>query len=880
MSFDWQTEEDIDWDEQAWQDKPETAVPRKPPWRTLAVVGALLVVAGILIYQQVNKRLDAATANVETDIFAAHNLLSRAAVNQDADLAETVLSGRDLGWSGVQADLVANGIFLAHPGLQLNLPEETAVFAPLSREDDRLIELIVSPDLSEAELYFARDYLALTDDGLDTVTLQQTAVYRRGETRWLYAPPLAEFWGGWETAEYENLTIVYPRRDEEIVQELAEDLQDLLAESCDVLPELNCSPDTQIQIRFDSDPESLLETADSANLYQASLRLNLPTPSLIGLPINRGGYEALHRAYGANLMAALIADGVGYDCCRRAPIFQAIVRYQLAEMGLATWPVTQETQQRLANEGVHTEMLFGYWNSSDFSQLDEADSYRLYGFVDFLVKQFAAAQTPLQILDRVSQAQGYQAWLAEFSTTRLISTLELADSISADWWFYAITQAEATAVNEQPIPLPAQDLQIGCGGQTITATDDFGFPKTTLFRYQLESASWLEETSYPGLAFFNPLPNDDGVILQVVEFSEEEFWHTLWWHDGAGRTLMPMEDVSSISLGQMDPNGRLLLAYSGNSENEQEPFFPAPLLLDMDSCQGSSCLSTSLESTLFWSPDGQQTLLVDQHLFESSQFMIDGRILAFDQETSLEAAAILLGNMAGDQETAVEVAVGMSPFWISNDLFGYIAWSDPAETESLQHFRVMSTTSLVAETLLETADLQSHLPAEMANIASPLVMRYAVAHPTNDDLLFILASIWAENTYLFQVNRQTGEIDLLLELDLSAGEHSLGFSPDGRFLTMTGARLNQTDARGNRQTFSSLHLYDLQTDSLQTILTNNRTFAPSFNFDWSGDGNWLAFNRNHNTIGLIAPAYGYQQSIQHGNGECTSLAWINPLPSQ
>ena len=42
MSFDWQTEEDGDWEDKDWQEKPETAVASKPPWRTLLLIRVLL----------------------------------------------------------------------------------------------------------------------------------------------------------------------------------------------------------------------------------------------------------------------------------------------------------------------------------------------------------------------------------------------------------------------------------------------------------------------------------------------------------------------------------------------------------------------------------------------------------------------------------------------------------------------------------------------------------------------------------------------------------------------------------------------------------------------------------------------------------------------
>ncbi|MCA9943700.1 MAG: hypothetical protein KC449_09480, partial [Anaerolineales bacterium] len=157
MSFEWQTEEDGEWEEQTWQEKPETAVSPNPPWRTIIIIVFLLSVAGIVIFQQANKRLDEATTAVESDIFASHNLLARAAAGLDPDLGRAVLSGRDMGWSQTQSNLMETGLFYEHAGMGLTLADADSAYAPLFREDERFIDLTLSPDLNSAELIYARD---------------------------------------------------------------------------------------------------------------------------------------------------------------------------------------------------------------------------------------------------------------------------------------------------------------------------------------------------------------------------------------------------------------------------------------------------------------------------------------------------------------------------------------------------------------------------------------------------------------------------------------------------------------------------------------------------------------------------------------------------
>ncbi|MAT97396.1 MAG: hypothetical protein CL608_09665 [Anaerolineaceae bacterium] len=867
MSFDWQTDEDNEWDDKSWQEKPVTAVQPKPPWRTILIIVVLISVVGIVIYQQVNKRLDDATSSVESDIFATHNLLSRAAADQDADLGKAVLSGRDMGWSQVQSDLITAGLFYENPIFGLSLADAEMAYEPLFREDERFIDLQLDPDLNGAELSYARDFLAFTEDGLETVTLQQTAVYRRGETRWLFSPPLEGFWGEWQTVEQDNVTYVYPERDGEVMVQLADDLSTLLAEACATLPEMDCSP--TIRIRFDTDSESLLEATDPANLYEGNLRLNLPTPTLVGLPINNDGYEALLYAYGSKIISALIGHTLAYECCNRAPMFQALMTFQLSEMGLAHWPVTAQTQRDLANTGVHTELLFPYWSSTDFSSMNDEGSWQLFGFIDFLLKQYVPRATAMELMAQIIDARVYQSWLVSLTDELEYNSFDQVNVISRDWWFYALTQAEAAAVSRQPISLPAQDLQVGCMDNPPWEE----MPQTLIYRYKLGSDTWEQEYDYAGLAFFNPLPQDDGVVLQLVDVSEEQYWQTLLWQNGRSVELMNMNDVYSISLGQMDPNGRFLLSYFGTEEFESAP---SPQLIDMASCLAGTCDSTSLSQTPHWSPNGQRMLLSDMNLFESAQYMVDGRVITLNPDGNNQVSALWLRDAQAAPAEAVAVGEGGSPFWINNEQFGYIRNVPDATSPVSQELVVASVNDLESETVVTTAVLTEALPEGIGS--NPLNMKYAIAHPTDESLLVLMATSRSYDSYLFQINRQTREITPLFPVDLSRGEHSLGFSPDGRFLAATGTiQQDSTSLVGENNIFGALHLYDLESGELQTILVNTDIFFPSFTFDWSMDGNWLAFTRDSNVIGLLAPAYDYQQMIVHEEGNCTSLAWINPL---
>ncbi|WP_420642868.1 hypothetical protein [Candidatus Leptofilum sp.] len=868
MSFDWQTEEENDWDEQTWQEAPETAVSPTRPWRTIIIIVVLLAVGGFVVYQQVNQRLDEATAAVETDIFATHNLLSRAAANHDGELGKAVLSGRDMGWSQAQTNLLSAGLFSQNPPFGLTLANADGASAPLSREDDRFVSLEVDPALNGAELQYGQAYLAFTEDGIESIILQRTAVYRRGETRWLLSPPLDEFWGDWQTEETANMNVSFPARDAEVAIQLTEDLNNLIAEACEQLPDLNCS--STIQLRLDSDPESLLAVADSANLYDGNLRLNLPTPSLIGLPVNEVGYQALLNAYAAQVLAGLVAHSVEYECCEHAPMFQALMRYQLSELELVDWPVTQQTQQDLAATGVHTELLFPYWSSSDFGQIFNDSSWQLYGFVDFLLKQHAPQLSVRDVMREMNSSRTYQAWLVGLRREVGGQPFGEIDRISRDWWFYAMTQAEITAVSQQPISLPAQDLQIGC---LANLDDSFeNPPESVLYRYQLDKEQWREEGIFAGLAFFNPLPQDNGVILQLIDTtSSQPAWQTVWWEQGGGVNILNADEIYSISLGQMDPEGQFLLTYFGNNNDE---FVPKPLLVDIQTCETGECERTVLAEVPHWSPNGQGLLLTTEGMFSSTQYLVDRRIISLNSEAQNLPSTIQYRAAQDAPQTAVIVGEGSAPFWINNQEFGYIrTLFDDVQTPT-QELIIASINNPDPTFLLTAAELAEALPE---GEALSLQMRYAVTHPRDEALLVVMAMQQASDGYLFLVNRQNGSVEMLFPLNNSRGEHTLGFSPDGRFLVATGAMRPEASGLSRQNSlFGALFLYDFETDDLQTILVNTDTFLPSFTFDWSMDGNWLAFTRAANVLGLVAPAYDFQQAIPHENGDCTSLAWINP----
>ena len=181
MSFEWQPEEEYNWDEEVAL--PEPPQPGRRRWLWWVLVGVVLVgTAVFLLYRQLNQRVEVATEDVADDLIASYAVLQQAAQNQDENLFNSLLSGRDPEWSLAQQNNIASGLLFDRPGFNLAWQPGVAETAVISQT--------LSPDLTAAELTTVQKYSLDIGNGLtETVELERRDVYRLGEDRWLYAPP-------------------------------------------------------------------------------------------------------------------------------------------------------------------------------------------------------------------------------------------------------------------------------------------------------------------------------------------------------------------------------------------------------------------------------------------------------------------------------------------------------------------------------------------------------------------------------------------------------------------------------------------------------------------------------------------------------------------
>ena len=849
--FEWNTEEDESvWEEQVEQ-FTETPEPKKRPYKALAIIAVLFIVAAGVVYWQVNQRVELATANVRADLLSTHNLINRAVALQDVNLLAPLLSGRDMTWTRHQETMMREDALFGRTAMGLPLAEPPT---NLVDGDTRLTGLELSADLNSAELQFVEKYQL----GDEVVDLQQTAVYRRGRERWLMAPPEDEFWGDWETFEVDGITFVFPERDAELGERLAEQLANNLYADCDLVDLLKCPDLRLLFVRFDTDVASLVATSDPVHLFDARMRLDLPAPTLVGHPVNDASFDALVQAYEAQIFTAVLAEAMDYDCCHHAPFVQAITDYYLAEIGLKQWPVSQETYNEIANQVLTIDRLFTNWSDANFlTPWDEERAY-VYGFVDFMMNA-NPDKPPLQMLQQLNGPQGIQAGLAGLFDGRYGQGVLIQEAAVRDWWVYARANA-LDSQEERPLPLPEQALQLVCSRSAFEDNN----PLSTLYRFDPQTTDWQEELAQSGLIFFNPLPSDAGIILQQIQF-EANNWQATYWQDGEGEALVDSALPFALSLGQANPSGESIVLYSGNPD---EGFLDS-YLLNLSSCDGSACDTQALQNTPIWSPNGEKTLLTSSNIFDDTLFRIGDRISMFNPGNELISYPIMLGDALGQPLTGENelLELGMSPFWITDDMFGFITLNDnpPNPTQELV---IGNTDDAVVRSLISTTNLLHAVPE--AERPMRLTMRYVVANPTDPTMLAVMATS-REDGYLFIVDRESGEVELRMTVGVESN-HTFSFSPDGRFIVMSGNVQGDSNFMG---IFYAILLHDIEANETEVVETGLNTFAPAFTFDWSKDGNWLMYVYGNDFLWLVAPEYDYQELIRHDFGGCTSAAWVD-----
>ncbi len=812
--FEWQTEDDTPWENEAAAHQPAEPVRRRWPW-WLLVMGVTAVVLGLwTVYRQVQAEVAERTTAVEQELLATHRFVWDIAARQESDLFRDQLSGRDPRWMEDQIELVQAGLFLHRPALGL-----TAVLPAASQ----VLTTTLNPELTAAEVTAVYSYTVLDTAGMtETVQLQQTAVYRLGQNRrWLLAPPLESFWGEWKSHETPYLTLIYPQRDTAVAERLADDLNDLLRRACRELADLDCPAEAHLQVRFSDQLENLLQTADSAPWAQPEYALELPTPTLVGLPQDEAGYQVLYRVYGSQVVSAFISSVVGYSCCGHLPIFQVLLHHQLHDLGLRRWPLTPESYEQISQ--TYNTMIDGRaWNQSTL-HLKPIEWLQLYALVVYVLE--TADTTPAHLQQTLTTAQDYLDWLLT-----AFPDVDNVTYLDAHLQQYIYLHS-ATGLKPLPLPLPNQKIALSC-------RDDQG--ATTLYEYNFAEEQWAQvfsrssqENGYYGAAF--PLPNGSGYAIQ------EE------WDGGEGQHYSrislwrPDEEVTVLERHWTGYGVMYLTNWWGNyPENHWLLNATTPdgsmtelWLFDPTRCHTGQCDVKQLVGWPTWSADTSQTLLTipqaDGHLQD-----------------------VYLGDAWG--QPVRQVGQGGYAYWLDNERYVYYSQVDGGAGEW-----VWASVQDETPHLLFTAEMfLAQIPEERRPLS--LTINYIMADPSAPRLLVVGSSdnngSGVNHLFLWQ----EGQITLLNQTD---DVDWAVFSPNGRWFYL---------ARNNRYgTLGSVELYD-QENEKRAWLDVDQFFWPS----WSADEEWMMYNNpDENAIRLHAPAYNYHRLIPYTMTNCFNYPlWV------
>jgi hypothetical protein len=827
--FEWHTEEDDDWQERS--PGPLTAAARSRRWwlPLLVALVLILVAGGGVYYGLVRQAASRETAVVE-DVLRSHALLEEAARRSDRELYRLLLSGRDLDWVDGQLEMVEAGLLLDRAPLGLRLVSSQGAVTAVT----------LSTDLQEAQVTTEWPYtIDGRDGGSQTAILRHTALYRRGSSGWLLAPPDRAFWGATLSGGGRYVRLSFPERDEILGRRLAADLEDAVARACRSLEQPACR-DTRLEIALATGPAAVAALAKPDALLPGDLRLVLPAPTLAGVPVDEAGYQALSRAYAARAVAVLINHELDWNCCGRALFYQALLDKRLAELGLRPWPLADADYRRALRRPAGLDSVSRLWHSaagSNFSP-DQPDAWLAYALVDFVL-QGPAPVTVAEMQAHFLDGTVFQIWLR-----RVMSLDSSAEAMALENSWSRFLQARVLASQTSPpIGWPDEDLLLMCAREWLGAS---------LYRYHPAGDAWTRVAADRPFLLMTPLPGGLGALLvEGVIGSDDslEQWRTILWQDGREVELGAVPVFQFISLPP-DPAGQYLPLLGFNVELNTL----SARLLDLESCRSAGCRLLPIPGLPVWSPDGSQTILAPATFF-------------FEEgPTPLQR-----GGRLG--EDPVPLRPGTRPFWLDETTYGYLP-ETPARAVA-----VAGTTDDEPVLLLQTAELAAFLPEDVDS--EHLFIDDAAATAAGSLLLLVrrqpggpsLHPPAQADFYLLAYDYASGALDRLAQW---AGQGNMGgplplsFSPDGRWLLVS--QLGQLGT--GLASVSNLYLYDLRHNRMEHLQSSvGESGARISMVDWSPDGQWFARLVEDGLV-LTAPGHEYDFLAPHDFGPCMGVAWL------
>lgn len=229
------------------------------------------------------------------------------------------------------------------------------------------------------------------------------------------------------------------------------------------------------------------------------------------------------------------------------------------------------------------------------------------------------------------------------------------------------------------------------------------------------------------------------------------------------------------------------------------------------------------------------------------------------------------GDAAAGSAALMPLGSGRSPFWLDNQTYGFVRGVEGDDPLTGGDTEIVTATleNPTPVRLITAADLFARFPDNMPQRG--LKIGYVATHPRQPDRLFIVAlDDIGQRAYVIVYDVDTGLAEVRLQL-LYSPSHSFSFSPDGRYLVMTGQDQNGASLG---ESSAVLLVHNIAENVTIPLLSRLPFFLPSVMYDWSGDSRWLAIVMEDNLIGLVAPDEGYTRLLPRATGECNSVAWL------
>jgi hypothetical protein len=255
-------------------------------------------------------RSDQTTGLAREEVSITHRLYQEAVALRDYDLIQTMLTNSDPSWREKQLDLVDRHLHQDRGLLRIVSDDQ-----PSHVDDTNPITITLSPDFESALVTELQPYqFKSTAASPGAVKLERTYQYHRTEQGWVPAPlpEGTEFWGKWMEIKAQDLSIVMPARDADIVETWLNPLNQLVQDICNIT-EVACPSDFHLELQFERDSDSIFRLSESyphSNLFpfRSRYHLELPAPTIVGRSLDPSSKEALYQGYAGLVATVLFAS--------------------------------------------------------------------------------------------------------------------------------------------------------------------------------------------------------------------------------------------------------------------------------------------------------------------------------------------------------------------------------------------------------------------------------------------------------------------------------------------------------------------------------------------------------------------------------------------